>query len=160
MTIAVTNQQNHIRLNLSQISKITKVILKHANIFTAELSLVFVDDRKIRTINRQYLNHDYATDVLSFNFAPATKPSAKSNSKFKNKNLVLTGEIIISTETALRQAEQFQTSAVYEIKLYIVHGILHLLGYDDHAPAAVRLMRAEETRLMKVLMRGRPRIDS
>jgi probable rRNA maturation factor len=63
----------------------------------------------------------------------------------------LQGEIIISTVTAAANARRFATTAFYEIVLYIAHGILHLLGYDDHGPDARRRMRDKEREIMIVL---------
>jgi len=99
-----------------------------------------VDDRKIRALNRRYLRHDYATDVITFDWS-------------EGKGLWLEGEILISAQTAKRNAAQYTTNVKDEILLYMVHGVLHLLGYDDHSPSDVKKMRAKEDVLMRLLRR-------
>ena len=93
------------------------------------LSIVFVGTRRMRAINKKYLNHDYATDVLTFDFG-------------RNS-----GEIIICPQVACVQARAHQTSAGSEIILYVVHGFLHLAGFDDHKPQDILKMRRMEKEL-------------
>lgn len=99
------------------------------------LSVVLVDDPEMHALNRQYLAHDYPTDVLSFPLG--TRP--------------LVGEVVCSVDTALREARARGHPAADELLLYLVHGSLHLLGYDDHDPGARRRMRAAERRWLRAL---------
>lgn len=85
------------------------------------------------------------TDVLAFNFRD---DAVSRRSVSKNKNDFMNGEIIIGAATAFRQAKLYKTSFYEEVVLYIIHGILHLLGYDDHTPADIRVMRKKEQELM------------
>ena len=80
----------------------------------------------MRRINREYLGHDYATDVITFDY----------------------GEIIICPALAKRNARRFGNSVEKELVLYVVHGILHLAGYDDHAPGDAKKMRKKEVDLL------------
>ncbi len=86
-------------------------------------------------LNKKYLKHHYTTDILTFNLSD-------------NKNK-LVGEIIISTDEALKNAKIYKTLPRQEIILYVVHGILHLLGYDDHSPSDIKKMRAKEQELLE-----------
>ncbi|MFQ5989410.1 MAG: rRNA maturation RNase YbeY [Candidatus Methylomirabilales bacterium] len=103
-----------------------------------EVSVVLVDDRAIRRLNRLYLNHDRPTDVLAFpqqQGLPSPQPH-------------LLGDVVISVETAARQAKAHGHSLAQELAMLLIHGILHLLGYDDSTPATRRRMWAEQARLL------------
>jgi len=112
--------------------------LKRLKLVGGHLSFVFVDDRKIRTVNRRYLKHDYATDVLTFDLCT------------KKKRGVVEGEIVISAQMAQRNAAEYGVSVKSEVLLYMVHGVLHLLGYDDHSPSGIKKMRAKEKQLLSL----------
>ncbi|MFA0738010.1 MAG: hypothetical protein LKKZDAJK_001110 [Candidatus Fervidibacter sp.] len=97
------------------------------------VSLVFCDDATIHALNRQFLNHDYPTDVLSFPLNAMTPEGAR-----------LLGEIIISVETAERNARRYRQPLERELLRLVIHGTLHLLGYDDTTPENRRRMRRKE----------------
>jgi probable rRNA maturation factor len=84
----------------------------------------------MRAINKRYLGHDYATDVLTFDLGNAQ------------------GEVVICPGMARANAKAHQTSTEKEILLYVVHGILHLAGFDDHSPKDIVQMRAMEKELL------------
>jgi probable rRNA maturation factor len=84
----------------------------------------------MRAINKKYLNHDDVTDVLTFDFGDTC------------------GEIIICPHVARLQARAHQTSTENEIVLYVIHGILHLAGFDDHGPRDILQMRRMEEKLL------------
>jgi probable rRNA maturation factor len=89
-----------------------------------EVSVALVSDRRIADLHRRFLNERGPTDVITFQH----------------------GEIVISAETAKRQARAFQTSLEDELRLYIAHGLLHLHGYDDKTPAgAAEMKRLQES---------------
>ena len=103
---------------------------------------MFVSRQKIKSLNKKYLHRQYATDVLAFDL--------RSGVEAKQKRL-LNGEIIISLDAAKQNHKTFQTSLAQEIVLYVIHGILHLLGYDDHSPADIKRMRRKERELLEYL---------
>jgi probable rRNA maturation factor len=92
-------------------------------------SIVFVGTKRMRAINKKYLKHDYATDVLSFDLGEGF------------------GEIIICPQIAYTNAKAHQTSTEKEIVLYVMHGILHLSGFDDHKYEDTIQMRRMEKEL-------------
>jgi probable rRNA maturation factor len=98
-----------------------------------QVSLVLCDDATIHALNRQFLGHDYPTDVLSF---PLNAPTPDG------KHLL--GEIVISVETAERNARRYRQPLERELLHLVIHGILHLLGYDDTTPKNRRRMRRKE----------------
>jgi probable rRNA maturation factor len=96
----------------------------------ASLSIVFVGTKRMRAINKKYLKHDDLTDVLSFDLGEGLS------------------EIIICPQVASAQAKTHHTSIEGEIILYVVHGILHLVGFDDHKPKDILHMRRMEEKLL------------
>jgi probable rRNA maturation factor len=96
------------------------------------------------------LSKTYATDVLAFDFQLKQLP-LKARQVFVARPLDIHGEVIISVDMALKQSKQFKTSASEELLLYILHGILHLRGYDDHKPKDISRMRAKEQVILKQL---------
>ena len=113
-----------------------RAILADHDVATGELSIAIVDDPAIRKLNKQYLNHDYETDVISF---VLDEDEATGR---------LDGQLIVSTDTAAREAIDAGWSFDAELMLYVVHGTLHLVGYGDKDPAAVPEMRAAEAKYM------------
>jgi len=105
-----------------------------------EISILLVDDLQITEINRTYLHRNGPTDVISF---------SQIEGAFSPLNNRLLGDVVISLETAQRQAEEENTSLQDEIAFLLIHGILHLLGYDHEGSAKrAREMKAREKELM------------
>ncbi len=98
------------------------------------------DDPTIQQINRRHLDHDYPTDVISFGYQSAAPQIA--------------GELVVSMDTAYRQANQLGWDPINELMLYIVHGVLHLTGLDDLAPQQRSQMRTAEAAIMTQLGAG------
>ena len=92
-----------------------------------EIAYIFCSDKKILEVNKQYLQHDYYTDIITFDYCEKD---------------VLNGDIFISIETVSSNAERFRVSFEEELRRILIHGILHLCGQDDKTPA----LRAEMTR--------------
>jgi probable rRNA maturation factor len=108
-----------------------------------ELSLSLVDDRQITEINQKYLHRPRATDVLSFSMREGS---------FSEINPHLLGDVVISVETAQRQADEKKHSLEEEVCLLLIHGILHLFGYDHEMPGSqARTMRKKEKELFRLM---------
>lgn len=101
----------------------------------AALSLSLVDDDAIRSLNRQYRGRDAATDVLSFPLEETIAPER------------MLGDVVISIETARRQADAYDAPLQRELYRLLIHGLLHLTGHDHVEPPERTLMRREERRL-------------
>jgi len=138
MEIAVENQQKKLRLKSTQISKIAKTILHREGVKKANLSIVFVTSQKIRNLNKEYLGRSYATDVLAFDLS-------------ERGSKTLQGDIIISTDAVIKNARLFNIDQSEELSLYVIHGILHLLGFDDHRQIDIKKMRKKEEEMLKYL---------
>ena len=96
------------------------------------VSIALVDDARIHQLNRQFLQHDYPTDVIAFPLDDGMGDEP------------LLGEVVVSTETAMREAAERGRAPLDEVLLYVVHGVLHLLGYDDHEESDREEMRRKE----------------
>ncbi|SDF24309.1 rRNA maturation RNase YbeY [Sporolituus thermophilus] len=112
----------------------------------AEVSVVLVDDEYIRELNRQYRGKDAPTDVLSFALNEGDEPVVIDDPAEQ-----LLGDIVISLETAARQAEEFGHGSERELAYLTVHGMLHLLGYDHETEEARVEMRQEEEYILSQL---------
>ena len=99
-----------------------------------EVSLAILDDQAIRVVNRDFLQHDWATDAITF--------------PFEASNGVLEGEILVSRETADRVAESLPWSGDDELLLYIIHGTLHLVGLDDQDDDSRTVMKSAERKYL------------
>lgn len=111
----------------------------------AEISVAVIDNDEIQELNRQFLEHDYATDVLSFLLECDGELADDSTTAAPlGRGKTLSGEVIISAEMAADRAEEFGWEADKELLLYLVHGLLHLCGYDDHTDEQRALMRSRE----------------
>ena len=106
----------------------------------SELSILLVDDDEMQRLNRAYLCRDRPTNVLAF---------AMREGKDPHLNPALLGDVVVSTETAQREALQRDVTLEEEMALLLVHGILHLLGYDhEDAPSAAAEMQAKEEEVL------------
>ncbi len=124
--------------------------MKHEDVVDTDLCIAFVTDRKIKALNKQFLHRAYMTDVLAFDLSDSNAPFLKKVGQSKKVRKVK-GDVIISTTTAFRNSEIYHTLPEDEIILYIIHGILHLLGYDDHSLKDIKRMRKKEQLIMKHL---------
>lgn len=111
----------------------------------AAISLTLVNDAAIRAINREHRGKDVPTDVLSFPLHPANFGDSEWAPE------VLLGDIVISIETALRQAADYDAPLQREVERLMIHGLLHVLGHDHMQPEERRAMEAEERRLAGVI---------
>ncbi len=142
--IQMTNRTS-VPLNETFIRKIVCAILAALAFERAALSVLFVSDRRIRSLNRRYLNHDRPTDVMAFSQLEGRL------CRRHDESVPFLGDIVISTETAARQAREYGNGFLYELSLYLCHGILHLLGWDDSTPAAGARMGRKQQRILKTI---------
>ena len=120
---------------------------------SAELDLVITDQAKVQQLNLSYLGRDEPTDVLAFSMLPeppAGQETQKDTPPFvvPPDGVTRLGEVIISYPQAVIQAEEHQHSVKKEIAILIIHGVLHLLGYDHDKPELERKMRSREAEIL------------
>jgi probable rRNA maturation factor len=136
MPIVVSNRQRAVRIDLAALQEFAERALIEclklqkrklgALVDLPEVNVVLVSDKRIAEIHRQFMNDPTPTDVITFDH----------------------GEIVISTQMAKRQARQFGTSLVHELRLYLVHGLLHLSGFDDKTRSGATEMRRVQERVV------------
>ncbi len=132
--IDITNSQSVVSVDEDRLTRAVTIVLQAHDVRRAQIGVSIVDDPTIHQLNRKWLDHDYATDVLSF--------------PLSWENDFLEGEIVASADTAKTSALRFSWKEDDELLLYIIHGALHLVGYDDHSPGDLEKMRAEERKFL------------
>lgn len=131
--IIIKNFQKKFVVNPKKIEHaILKVLSKEGIKKSVQITVCLVNDIKIKELNLKYLHRNEPTDVLTFDLR-----------RVKDSGDIF-ADIIVSTDTASRNSKIFKTPVSYELYLYIVHGMLHLLGYDDHTRKQRQLMRRKE----------------
>ncbi len=123
-------------------------LLRRAGMERAEISLLLTDDGEIREMNRSYRGYDKATDVLSF---AQCDPVADVPALPGVKGVpLLLGDIVISVDTAVRQATTHDVTLEQELALLAVHGLLHLIGYEDETESGAARMREREREILGI----------
>src|SRR5438552_3790396 len=125
--VAIASPQEIVPLDRGRLREVARAVLAGESVADYEISLAFVDNATIHRLNKQFLDHDEPTDVLSF---PLSDPSARK----------LAGEVVIGAEVALEQAQARGHDVHAELALYVIHGLLHLCGYDDKGAANAKEM--------------------
>ena len=152
-------------LPLGELKEFAENLLKALNLENAELSLVFTDDKTIQKLNREWRNKDKPTDVLSF---PQDFPERELKEEDQPQRVLkevvetcrgcnLLGDIVISVDTAKRQAQSLGWSFENELKRLILHGLVHLLGFDhEKSPTDGRKFREIESYLWRMVEKSEP----
>jgi len=128
------NNETEFELPTESLRTVVQAITIDHGFSQGEISLAVIDDPSMHRLNRQHLQHDYPTDVLSFVFEAED---------------TLEGEVIVSADTAKRVAIEYEWLAESELLLYFIHGTLHLVGHDDHEDDARQIMRDKESHYLK-----------
>lgn len=143
MKIQIENKQKKIKINKINVRNVTMKILTHLHCPDKEISISFVDDNTISQLNMQYLKKNNPTNVLSFSLLEGD---------FNYINPQVLGDIVISVETAQRDAAIGNFTLEEEINFLIIHGILHLLGFnhENTTDTETRKMQRKEKELFKL----------
>lgn len=141
--IRIQNSQSHLSIDEALLQDAACFLLHSENVTQADISLAILDNATIRELNRQYLEHDYNTDVLSF-LLDCQFHTGQQTSELRGAGKSLDGEVLVSAEMAIEMSENYKWSAENELLLYVVHGLLHLCGYDDLTKDELNLMRIKE----------------
>lgn len=135
--IEIANRQSRLVIDPARLRQAVTEVLAGEGLRSAHISLALVDDTEMHALNRKYLEHDEPTDVLSF--------------VLEESDGRVEGEVIASTDTAAAQAQRVGMEPGDELLLYLVHGTLHLCGYDDTTDEAAGEMRERERRYLAKL---------
>ncbi len=133
--VLVANEHATLAIDEARLAAAARMILTESEYPAAIVSIAVVDDPTIHALNVQYLKHDYPTDVLSF--------------VLEDSPQCLEGELVVSADTAVREAADALWSPLDELLLYVIHGTLHLVGYLDHEPADQAEMYAAEAHYLQ-----------
>jgi probable rRNA maturation factor len=133
--LSLSNEQSSHRIDDDRLLNAARRVLADSKFTAAAISLAVVDDVTIQRINREYLDHDWPTDVLSF--------------VLEDRDGRLEGEVILSADTAAAAAAEVGWSAQDEQLLYVIHGMLHLVGYRDKLDGDTQEMRLAEARYLR-----------
>jgi probable rRNA maturation factor len=143
--LAFRNRQRARPLNLPLLRRLTRQMLQtELGIHDYQLGIHFVEAKEMASLNRKFLQHEGSTDIITFDHGAPDSPAP------------LHGEIFISVPDAVKQAREFGTTWQSEIVRYIIHGLLHLRGFDDLQPRKRREMKREENRLLLKMSRQFP----
>lgn len=134
MKIYITDLQNLISIDKTRITYVAQNVLRYLNKDKEDLSIAFVNDKKIARLNAKYRKQNKPTDVLAFGMH-------KGN---------LLGDVVISTDAAKRQAPLYNSTIDKEITLYLIHGILHLAGYNDDDKNSRKKMEEKQQAILKM----------
>lgn len=159
--IEIADNQECLTIDEDFVRSIVRRTLQTEQVSSATISVAIVDNSQIHELNRQYLNHDYETDVLSFLLEASRDESLSSEPDSpRGAGKTIDGEVIVSSEMAIDMAADYSWAAMDELTLYIVHGLLHLCGYDDLTAEELPVMRARECHVFEILGRPEPTRDS
>lgn len=144
MIVEIANLQKHYEIKNSKIKRAAKEVLgKKSN--DAKLSIALVDNNEIKKLNKRFFNSDEVTDVIAF--------------PLNIHKRALNGEIVVSVETAVDTASKGGNEIEGEIILYVVHGLLHLLGYRDSDRDDAKIMHDKESSILKTLGYNVPKVE-
>jgi rRNA maturation RNase YbeY len=142
--IAVAVYVTHRRRRLDRVRTVRAVrsALRAERVETGKVTVIGISDPVCRRMNRRFLGHDYTTDVISFPLGTAGK---------------LEGEVYVNLDRAHVQARVYGVTPGHEAARLVIHGTLHLAGYDDRTPAKARRMRRQEDQILSRVFPGRSR---
>ncbi len=137
--LEILDEQESLDVSAETIRNLAVRILEDAAVEVAKVSIVLVDNDTIHSLNRDFLQHDYPTDVLSFVLEEREHPR------------YVEGEIAVSVEMAVERAGEFGWHPECETLLYVVHGLLHMVGYTDETRETSRIMREKEAAYLAII---------
>jgi probable rRNA maturation factor len=144
MSAAVTNRQDRVAVSPARLARCAERALAAVGRGAGDVDVLVVDDAAIKRLNRLHRGVGRRTDVLAY---PLETPGMASP---------LVGQIVISAETARRQARRLDVPLATELDLLVTHGVLHLIGYDDRDPVEARLMHERERQILSAGRRQPP----
>ena len=124
------------KINYGKTRKWLERVIRDNQKTIGEITIFFCNDEYILEMNQKYLNHDYCTDILTFDYST---------------NNIISGDLLISTETVQYNAIKYKTQLPTELSRVVVHGVLHLLGFDDKTTNQQKIMRDREDWYLNIL---------
>jgi len=143
MEVQIDNRQSSYEISLEKMKQAVRVILGALDCPDGEISILIVDDPQIKKLNRKYLNRNSPTNVIAF---------PMREGEFTHLSPQLLGDVVISTDTAAKEAQNSAMSMEQRLTELLVHGILHLFGYDHETSAQDARKMAEKSRQLSHLI--------
>jgi probable rRNA maturation factor len=134
LNVTIAHCRKNVPLDRPRLRRAVRAILRDAGVPHAQISIAVVDDPIIAKLHERFLGDPEPTDVLSFLIERSTE--------------WLEGEVVVSADTAIRNAPRYRATADVELLRYVIHGVLHLVGYDDVTPRKRSLMRKQEEKYL------------
>ena len=156
MLIHMQSRVRRITFDQMRLERSARAILADVGETSAELGILFVGDQRMRGLNRRYRGKDRTTDVLAFAMREAARPQALQQSQGKALSLMpdMLGDVVISIPTARRQAKEARRTLDEELACLLIHGILHLCGYDhERGEKEARRMHRRERMILRSIVR-------
>ena len=148
-TIQIANQQAVVAVDRAAVRRTVREVLRARGVRGARVSVAVVDDSAMRELKKAYYGMAEATDVLSFDLGGEEGEEPPGEESWS-----LDIEVVVNAQRAQREAAGRRAEVEGELHLYLVHGLLHQMGYDDGTAAAARAMHEEEDRLLTALGYG------
>jgi probable rRNA maturation factor len=139
LLLEVLDEQDELAIDLEKVRIVCEYILADGNIRSGKINVVLVDSDTIQQYNRDFLHHDYPTDTISF------------RTEDRRTEGYLEGEVLVCTEVAHERAKEFGWTPEEELLLYVVHGMLHLTGFDDATSEQQAAMQEQERTYLEML---------
>ncbi len=143
--VRLRNAQKDLKVPAKAMRRAVQELLVFLGVACDEVSLFFVTKRRIQKLHTDFFNDPSPTDCITFPIDPQG-PIAASH---------LLGEVVVCPKVALEYAELHHTQALEEVLLYVIHGLLHLIGYDDQTPSQKKTMRKAEMRCLRYISRSK-----
>src|SRR5512143_4166419 len=143
ITVQITNHFEKLPADAPKLKKLVRAVCQRFGVSRARISIGIVDDAEIAVLNKKFLNHKGTTDCLSFDLSDEAEPGGRK-----------VFDLIVNGELALREAVQRGHEAQAELALYLTHGLLHDLGFDDATEAQARRMHRMEDEILQHLGYG------
>jgi len=159
--VEVANHQHSLSIDAETLREVVRQTLTFERVTASTISLAIVDGRTIHELNREYLNHDFETDVLSFLLdcsGGRTADDAVSELP-RGADKTIDGEVIVCSDYATHTALEFGWDPISEMTLYVIHGLLHLCGYDDLTTSERQIMRQREREVLALIGLEQPLSD-
>lgn len=147
--IVTANRQRSRRLNTRLLRQITVALLRDClGVTTCQLGVYLLSTSRITLLNKTFLHHDGPTDVIAFDYCTRHGKTTQAAFSDEAPQPDIWGDIFICVDEAVRQARRFNTTWQAELVRYLVHGVLHLRGYDDQTSPTRRTMKMHEDKLL------------
>ena len=116
-----------------QYKKWIRLLVENHKKKTGSINVIFTSNEDLRSVNQNFLNHNYFTDVITFDY---------------NEENLISGDIFVSVDQVLVNSREFKNSFESELSRVVIHGVLHLLGFKDSSPEEIKTMRSEEEKAL------------